>query len=125
MHRHTSVCLNKKCYFGCNFILFRNYLQSESIDKKKQPFNLDNWQFECQKVWILVSNDIMLFYRKYRVKRTAVIAVCLHASLPNMYRVMLNSISIRQVSFYLIVFITQLTLFYDYLLKRIYSNCCL
>ena len=32
------------------FSYFRDYLQAESLDKKKQPFDMSDWKFEIAKV---------------------------------------------------------------------------
>ena len=33
-----------------HFSYFRDYLQAESLDKKKQPFDMSDWSFEIAKV---------------------------------------------------------------------------
>lgn len=47
--------------WGCLQAL-KKYLEDESIDKKKQPFDTSNFHLECKRVRYLISLTFMLLY---------------------------------------------------------------
>ena len=67
---YVTVCAEKPMWMGFMFLCkqtktfwfgslkseityvwcFRDYLQAESLDKKKQPFDMSDWNFEIAKV---------------------------------------------------------------------------